>query len=271
MRRPGANRRAIRGFGQPALSSELSLEDLILAQIAAAGWDGAVFPLTSAYLTLGAGDRASVFENVLTGGNATQGTDAARPTYSATAVNGKEGCTFDGGDAMLTASIDTGAATAYAIICLFSDTDGASKFQVGFGGISGEAMLLNTNASGAGNLDIYADGTGGAGATTSRARSTTSFPMTVPAVVTGTWDSALATNETEIRHAGVNVTSTRPNNGNNPDGLGSQVLTIGARETPATGNFSGAMAYAILMWGSTAIPLTEIAEIESLLGTEWGV
>lgn len=246
-----------------------TFEELVLAEVVAAGASSAFFPFLADHLVVGVGDKVSLATNLDTGGDAAQAVDAARPVFSLTAVNGKPGLLFSSAQVLQTAAIDTGLATWYAVICLFSDTDGASRFVIGFGGVADEALMLNTNAAGAGNLDTFADGLAGGGALTSRARSSNLFAMVTPAVVTSTWDTDLATNETEIRHAGANVTNTRPNNGNNTGGLGSQILTIGARETVPTGHFAGAMGSVQLLWGTGGVPLTQIANIEKLLNEQW--
>lgn len=208
-----------------------------------------------------------------TGSDATQATDSARPTWSDSAINSLPGMTLDGGDALLTGAIASSAFSALALGALFRDTDTAARFVLGLGSLADECVLLNMNAGSAGTLDIYADGTAGAGSTTSRARSAASFAMTDPAVVTGTWDIALASSETEIRHAGVNVTDSRPNDGNNTSGLSDDhVLTIGAREATPTGNMTGAMSAAYLLAHTGAwsgAQLTALATIEALLAAAW--
>ncbi|MGE0402861.1 MAG: hypothetical protein AB7T06_39515 [Kofleriaceae bacterium] len=214
------------------------------------------------------GSAAETWINHGTGGSGTQATGTARPTFSATAIGGKPGLTFDGGDYFVTPAIDSGVATAYAMIARFADAATAAAFIAEYGDLGADRTLtLNTNAGSAGTLDIYADGTAGGGATASRARSAASFAMGTPAVVTGTWDSALSTNETEIRHAGVNVTSTRPNNANSAGGLGSQSVIIGARKGPAN-HFVGAMNVLVILahTGSwSGAQLTALAEIEAAI------
>jgi hypothetical protein len=207
-------------------------------------------------------------------GNARHATaaGAARPTYSATAINSMPGLTLDGGDAVATAAVGWSSFTSLALISLFRDTDTAARFAMGIGVATDEAMVLVVNAGAAGDIDIYAEGTAGGGSTITRARSVaTTYPMTTAGVVSGTWDWSLATNEAEIRHNGVNVTATRPNNSNNTSGLGTLALTLGAGPTlPITGAMAAA---AVLGWTGTlgAAELAQIAAVEALLMETWGL
>lgn len=256
----------------PRVSAAPDLAAQILAAVPS-GWDalGVFLARDSSDYTLVSGGLAT-WVNHGTGADATQGVAAARPTYSATAINGRPGFTADGGDSVVALALDSGAATAYAMIALFQDTDTANRFVVGYGPVTDRCMLLNTNAGAAGTLDIFADGFAGAGSLITRASSNTSYPMTLPAVVTGLWDVGLSTDETSIRHAGVDVTDSRPNNSNNTTGVGVQDLTLFARA--AGGGMTGAMAAVVLLSGTGPISgatLTGIATIESLLAAHWGV
>jgi hypothetical protein len=222
-------------------------------------------------LTLLSGKVAD-WANWGTGSDATQATDSARLTYSATANNGKPGVLADGGDYAVTGAIDPGAATAEALMAFFSDSDTAPRCPAAIGDITTTALILFVNAGAAGDLDVYADGFVGAGSLASRARSAAgTYPMTTPGVVTGTFDAALSTNETEIRHNGSNVTSSRPNNSDNTTGIGSQDIHIGARH--AGSNLTGAISFVGRFahsgaWSGDA--LTALATIESLVATAWG-
>jgi len=257
----------------PRVSAAPDLAAQILAAVPS-GWDalGVFLARDASDYTLVSGNLAT-WVNHGTGADATQGVAAARPTYSATAVNGRPGFTADGGDSVVALALDSGAATAYAMIALFQDTDTAARFVAGYGQLADACMLLNTNPTGAvGAIDVLADGTSGGSSTTSRARSDTSYPMAVPAVVTGLWDAGLSTDETSIRHAGVDVTDSRPNNSDNPGGLGVQDLTLFARA--GGNNMTGALAAFVLLSGTGPISgatLTGIATIESLLAAHWGV
>lgn len=242
------------------------IETQIISHFTDAGWTtGGLFLARLADVTLETGDRVSNWVNQGTGGDAVQATDASRPTWNATGLNSLPSLDHDGGDSMLTAAIDSTTATAYVLLILFTDSDTAAKFPCSFGEIAaGMGISVKTNNT-AGTVGCQTKNTA-----TSRVDSAASFPMTSGAVVTGTWDTGLATNETEVRHAGVNVSSTRAVNGNNTAGAGSQAITIGAREGP-TGNMTGAIAAVVLAWGTTTIPTTELALVETLLKNEWGV
>src|SRR5690606_8481992 len=134
------------------------------------------------------------------GGDATQATGTARPAYNATASNGLPVSTLDGGDYLVTPGIDLSGATAAVLMILISDADTAGKIPVEWGTTGSVStaggIAIITNDGGAGGLGAY----GRRDASASIARSAASYPMTSPAVVTGTWDLALETNETEIRH-----------------------------------------------------------------------
>ena len=265
-RRPGGGREGRRGpYGGGGGGGALTLEAQILATAAAAGINiTGYLARSSAEMTLGTGDRASVLAHYGAGSDATQGTDAARPTFSATGINGKGGLVFDGGDALVSGSIDTGTATAYALIALFKDTDAVAKFVCSFGDIVSTGIAMKTTGSGIGAQAI-------ASAATSRAESAGTISMATHGVVTATVDTALTGDETEIRHDGTNVTSTRPVNGNPAGSLGAQVITIGAREGPAN-HFVGTLGAMWLLWHSSAwagSKLTALAAIEALLAAEW--
>lgn len=242
-----------------------SLEGQIIAAYAAAGWTvGGIFLAREADVTLGAG-LVSSWVNHGTGGDAT-GVLTTRPTWNTGGLNSLPSLDFDGGDCLETLAIDSGAATAYALSVLFTDADTAARFVASFGEIgagAGLALKVNTASD---QLGAQSRGSGAS----SRAESTASHPMISPAVVTATWDTALLASEVEIRHAGVNVTSTRPVDGNASAGAGSQVLTIGGREGP-TNQMTGSIAALCLAWGSTTIPTTEVGEAEALIAAEWGV
>lgn len=196
--------------------------------------------------------------------HATQATGTARPTYSATAINGLPGITLDGGDYLVTPDIDLSGATAAVLMILMSDADTAGKIPVEWGTTGSVStaggIAIITNDGGAGGLSAY----GRRNSAASSARSAASYPMTSPAVVTATWDLALASDETEIRHGGVNVTLTRPGSGNNTGTLGSAKLSIGARDGGTSG-MTGAIGAVILAAGETAIPVSTVAYVEAML------
>ena len=266
-RRPGGGREGRRGpYGGGGGGGALTLEAEILATAAAAGISiTGYLARSSAEMTLGAGDRASVLAHYGAGSDATQGTDASRPTFSATGINGKGGLVFDGGDSLVSGPIDTGTATAYALIALFKDIDVSARFICSFGDIVGSAgIAMKTTGGGVGAQAI-------AGASTSRAESAATISMATHGVVSVTLDTTLVTAETEVRHGGSNVTSTRPTDGNPTGSLGAQVITIGAREGPAN-HFAGTLGAMWLLWHSgswSGSKLTALASIEALLAAEW--
>lgn len=206
------------------------------------------------------------------GNHATQSTSTARPTYSATAVNSRPGMTLGGDDWLITGNINLSPSSAAALLLLFQDSDTAAKIPAEWGTVAGTSsaggIALITNDAGGGYLIGY----GRRNAAANSARSSNTYPMTTPAVVTVTWDLALST-ETEIRHGGSNVTSTRPSTGNNTGTLGSAKLAIGARDTGAA-PITGAIAACALVahtgaWSGAA--LTALADGEAMLAAQQGL
>lgn len=251
----------------------------ILAKATPAGWSTYFVGLSrgEADFSLVSGAVATWLDRSGRGNNATQGTGTARPTYSATAINSKPGMTLDGGDHLATGAIDTGSDVAYALIEVFSDSDTAGRCPAAFGDHSADRQFgVYTNLGSAGTLGVYGDATAGAGVTSSEARSAASFAMSTPAVVTATWDTTLGTNETEIRHASTNVTNSRPTNGNNTAGVGSQSLTVGGRIADGSPSLqiTGAIGALVLLGRTSTISaaaLTAIADIEALLAADKGL
>lgn len=207
------------------------------------------------------------------GNHATQSTSTARPAYSATAVNSRPGMTLDGGDWLLTGDINLAPNTAVALLVLASDSDTAARFLAEWGttastSVAGGITLI-TNDAGAGYLITN----GRRDAVVASARSTNAYPLITPAVVTGTWDLALSSNEAEIRHGGSNVTNARPGVGNNTGTLGSAKLAIGARDT-GIAPMTGAIAACALVahagaWSGAA--LAALADGEAMLAAQHGL
>ena len=249
--------------------SSIDLAAAITAAYASAGWVvPAIFLTRSASdYTLVSGGLAT-WVNHGTGSDATQATGTARPTYSATAINGLPGFTFDGGDWVETGSIDTSSYSAWSVTCVMSDTDTANfrtpweygRIEAGQTGIT-----ARTNVS-SGMVDIQARGNAG----NSIARSS-ALDLASPTVLTGTWDTALATNETLVRADGMDVTASHPTNADSATGIASSYpIVIGARWSYANA-MTGAMGAFVLAAGSTAIPTTAVAEVEALLAAQWGL
>ena len=267
-----------RRFGGPGIRRSVRVEDLggtaaatttleqqiIAAATAGSLTAGGIFLARSESDMTLVGSKASVWTNYGTGGDATQGTDAARPTWSSGGLNSKGGLAFDGGDALITAAIDSGSATAYALVMLFKDTDATAKFNCSFGDIVSTGIAMKTTGAGVGAQAI-------AGASTSRAESAGTISMASHGVVSATLDTTLVTAETEVRHDGSNVTASRPTDGNPTGSLGSQPITIGARQGPAN-NMAGTVGAMVLLWGTGAwsgAQLTALSNIEALLAAEW--
>jgi hypothetical protein len=203
------------------------------------------------------------------GRNATQAADAQRLTYSATGLNSRPALTAAGGQVMSTAAIDLSAFTAIAIHVIFSDSITSNAIVLersadGAGTAGGFLLVVNNGSAG----ELRFVSCGNVGATTAAA--TVGVSMASPAIVTGTCDFALGTNEAELRHAEANVTATRPSNSNNTSNWGNHAIHIGARAgvvAPMTGAIA---AVAVAAW-ATAVPLAQVQAVEDLLATQWGL
>lgn len=253
------------GITAPGGRVVISLEEQIIAAYAAVGWTVyGLFLAREADVTLVSG-KGSVWANLGVGGEATQGTAAARPTWDPTGLGTGASFNFDGGDWLQTATIDSSSETAYALSVLFKDTISAIKYPASYGEFAaGEGLAVGVN------LAANAVWIGARGSTPTRALSASTISMASAAVVTATWDSALATNEAEIRHAGANVTDSRPSNGNNAAPSINDVLALGGRQG-GVDLIEADISAVVLAGGTTAIPLTELTAVEALLAAEWGV
>jgi hypothetical protein len=98
----------------------------------------ALLALSPTYAWL-AGDVAAgavaAWPCAVTGVQATQATEGARPTASATALNGKPGLTFDGGDWLKTAAFASALAQPYSVVIAMSMSAGTTLPDVFFDGI----------------------------------------------------------------------------------------------------------------------------------------
>jgi len=77
----------------------------------------------------------------VTGVEATQATAEARPTQSATALNGRPGLTFDGGDALVTAAFASALAQPTSIVIALR-YDGGSGVRCAYDGATGARHSL---------------------------------------------------------------------------------------------------------------------------------
>lgn len=206
--------------------------------------------------------------------DATQGTDAARPTYSATGLNSRPGLTLDGGDIISTGAFDLTAYNALAVHIIFQDSIAGNAIVMersADGATTNGGFYIVVNNGGVGELKFLATGNVGA----SSAETTVGVSMATPAIVTGTTDFAPATNESILRHAKADVTATRGSNSNNSSVLatanfGNHAIHIGARTggvAPVTGVVA---AVAVAAW-STGVNLAQVQAAESLLAAEWGL
>lgn len=246
------------------------LADQIIAEYAAVSWAPQVIGLIRrpSDLSLVGSAVATLVDHSGNAKHATQATGTSRPTYSATAINSRPGMTLDGGDVLVTPSINLSAYTAAALSLVFLDTDTAARVVAEFSpnAASNVGGFYLTNNEVAGTLRFLANG----GALSSA--QSTAETMASPKVVTGTIDLALAANEAEIRVAGANATASRPHAGNG-SALGNYSLYIGARSGPASG-MTGAIGAVVLAAGTGPISggvLTAIANVEALLAADKGL
>ncbi len=203
------------------------------------------------------------------GRDATQGTDANRPTWNATGINGKPSLSLDGGDRLATASFALTSFSAVAVHTVFKDSITANGGVLEFGDASsGNGFLIDVNNGGAGTLSMQFRTNVGI----SLARSTTSFPMSSAGVVTATADVSLATNEAEIRHNVTNVTNSRPFNNNNTGNFGTAVLSIGSRSGGVT-FLTGDISAVVVAGFSDALSghATQVSDVDTLLKNAWNV
>ncbi len=208
-------------------------------------------------LTLVTGD-ASVWDDLSGLGNDyLQSTASARPPYDATGLNGGPTLTFDLARYMQTAStIALSGAAALAHICVAETTAGGLKTLTDYGTntATGFAGVQSGNRGEA----RARQNTGGL---RSRARVNTGYQAAGGTIATFTWDSALSTNEAEVRKDGVNVTASRPVNDNLP-ASGDFAMTLGAKGN-AGDKLDGALAAHVFLFGS--LDVTQIADIETEL------
>ena len=144
---PGRRRGA--GAGQSrrggrfvAADAPPTLEEQILAQFTAAGWTTyGLFLARPGDVTL-VSTKVSVWTNLGTGGNATQGTDATRPVYNSGGLGTGDSLTFDATKDLVTAAIDASSDTAFTVTVLWKDSIGTTAYTAEWGnGSTGVGIL----------------------------------------------------------------------------------------------------------------------------------
>lgn len=256
-----------RGFNSGA--PVLTLPQQIIAVYAAAAWTvHALFLARLDDVTLVDTDKVSLWLNHGIGSDAVQGTAARRPVWNATGLNGLPTLVFASDDLKTGTDLDLQADSALALTVLFKDTQTAIRNPAEIGRVAGgeEGANITTNISSAGTLSMVAFDV-----VQPIARSLASFPMASPASVTGTWDSARAAEECEIRHGGSNITDTYGSNANSAGFIDDVYpLSIGSL-TDGNGAILGSVSACVLASGSTAVPVAAVAEVEALLDGGWGL
>ncbi len=199
-------------------------------------------------------------------GTASNATGSAKPAFSASSFNGRPGLTFDTTNVLATSAVDLSAFTAMVQHVVFLDTAVAASIVVerSVSASANDGATYFTVNETAGTVRYFGHQSAGNSIVDSSAQT-----MAAGHVITGTWDQALATNETEIRIDGVNATASRVTNTNTSGGMGNHALFIGARSGPASG-LAGTIAAVITAVGTTAIPLTAVAAVEAVLKAQWG-
>lgn len=196
------------------------------------------------------------------------GADTTKPTWSPAGLNGLGCASFDGGDHMVSGTFDLSGPASFMLL-LFQDTGAGSTIPFSYFQTSGNGLLLRTNLGGAGALRVQ----GSIGANINSAESALSFPMTSPAVVAGTFDTTLATNETEIYHAGTNVTNTRPSNANcATTTITGKPAYMGALNGSAA-FINGQIALGLIASGATvdAGVVAALGQITAEVASDWGL
>lgn len=258
-----------------ALAARTTLAQRALARWARAGWI-----LAEAYhahrtdtLTVETGDRISSWANLGTAGGAmVQATDTKRPTLEATGLNSKPALSFDGGDHMGGPSFDASGYTAAIVSILLTDS------------ITGNAILIerstNFNSSDGGYVMDVNDAAAGDASMVGRTPSgytkalaaAAAAPLTSASVLSGSWDRALATNETEIYLDGSSITNTRPLNVNmSTAGFGTYSHYLGDRSGGGVLPITGKIAAVHIAFGSTAVPTSTLAADIADMRQEWGL
>lgn len=261
-RRTGQPRGAGRGRSYHKTGCVESLAGQVQAAALADGWSVPCMFAADASLVTEAFGNVSVWQSSIGGVVANQTTPSARPEFGATALGGAPGISFDNatGDEELVVSslsIGTGKNTMVGIVLMVNDGmgNGATVCTYGAGGdVDGFEMIFATSSQ----LQVRARP---AGSGRSWARSGTGTWFSTRENYRGTFDGNLTTEETATYAAGVDETSTWPQNGNSTvDMPNSLDFTIGGYRANLT---IGAL---VLLVGDTSpIPTTGITEIESLL------
>lgn len=238
-----------------------ALEDAITILYTAASWVAVqIFLARADALTDAGGGKVSVWANLGTLSDGTQGVDASRPVYSATGLDGAPGLGFAGTQLLQTDVFDLSAYTAAAWTVFADPTAGALGYMVGTDPGAGTIGLLSDNSTNNRFVTEAAGNVGGARAATSNG----SFVSTAVSR-TATIDFALSTNEAEIRINGANATAARPQNNNNSSTLSAtRAPVLGARGDGTTG-FTGSIGAVVLAVGTTAVPVSTVALVEGLL------
>lgn len=258
-----------RGTRRPGGSPSALLHQRLVAALAGvANWElRSAWPLGHLpALTIEDTDRIRTVIDPVSGNDATAQTDALRPTYSATALDGGPGATFDGSNGLLTAAIDLTSSTGY-IIGAVAENGGANQTTLDLGDFSGgPGHGLGTTSLSRwfgyyrGNFRSYA-------------RTDTGLGLLHVAVSTA--DTNLSSEGARIRLDGADATDNwlvdESSFGLVP--LSSEKMAIGYSPISSHPGTTGSIAYAFLAVGSNdaAIPTTQLAVIEAELAAAQAV
>lgn len=246
------------------VAAPTSLEGKILAELAAVSWHahGIYLARYETITDVGSGETSVWADLSGHGSDVTQGTSADRPMWSDTAVSGGPGLSFSS-DALIASAHDFSGYSSNAIFVVGGDNSGtSSSVAAAIGSVgAGDGMELRFDSSSDVVGCIYDTGA-------PRSRVSGTSDISVAAVHTATVDSALSTNETEVRRNGSNVTSSRPNN-DDCGSLGSALkIGIGDRDGAGAALTAGYISAVVIAGGAGPISgsvLTAIANIETLL------
>ena len=227
----------------------------------------AVWIIRTADLTLETGDKISQYRD--SSGNArhfNQATDANRPTYEATAINGKPGASLDGGDFMVTGNYDA-SGSCELIWGLFQDAAAGSMTILNRFTGSGAGVIMRVNTGGAGTLRGQGSVSGN-----SITDSAASYPMTSPGVVCVTFDSALTTHEAKVWHDGVDVSgSYSADTDNATTTITGKPMYFGALAPGSASFFTGKFGIGVHASGTGPVPAGLVDDVTEVMKAAWGL
>jgi hypothetical protein len=263
------------GGGVPWESSaggSVSLEAQILALLGVGAGGGVQMlyhPLSATGYTLSGTAVTSYHDLSGLGRHATQSTGTMQPAYGATAINGRPGITFDGGDVLTTSAVNLTGFERAMLTMVFVDTNTTLYQAGGFGETTSAGCLVQRHSEANGRLAAMSR----SATTSGETRSAASFLMASAGVVTATADYTLTTQATRIRHNGTDVSDSFASDADlSGSTVGNLALMIGNRAAADLGITGSIGAVVMAAWPTaTAFPTAAITAVEQLLMRTWGI